>query len=70
MQGTVIEGAAQLDAGQLQFLNGVSDLLQAGRGEVEIARGHLQVFVAEKKLDGAQIRSPTRYAASNARRMS
>ena len=52
---TVIEAAALVDAGELQFLDGVGDLLQVLRGQVQIPGGGLQILMPEQKLDGAQV---------------
>jgi hypothetical protein len=51
----VVEGASLIDARELQFLDGVGDLLQMLRGQVQIPGGHLQILMAEQKLDGAQV---------------
>ena len=51
----MIEAAALVDAGELQFLDGVDDLLQVLRGQVQIPGCHLQILMAEQKLDGAQV---------------
>ncbi len=51
----MVEGASLVEARQLQFLDGVGDLLQALRGQVQIAGRHFQILMAEQKLDGAQV---------------
>ena len=51
----MVEGASLLDARQLQFLDGVGDLLQVLCGQVQIPGRHLQILMAEQKLDGAQV---------------
>ena len=51
----MIETAALVDARELQFLDGVGDLLQVLRGQVQIPGCHLQILMAEQKLDGAQV---------------
>ena len=51
----MVEGTGLVDARKLQFLEGVGDLLQMLRGQVQIAGRHLQIFMAEQKLDGAQV---------------
>jgi hypothetical protein len=51
----MIEAAALIDAGQLQFLDGVGDLLKALLRKMQIPGGHLQILMAEQKLDGAQV---------------
>jgi hypothetical protein len=51
----VVEGTGLVDAREPQFLDGVGDLLQMLRGQVQIAGRHLQIFMAEQKLDGAQV---------------
>jgi len=51
----MIEAAALVDARELQSLNGVDDLLQVLRGQVQILGCHLQILMAEQDLDGAQV---------------
>ena len=51
----MVEGTGLVDARKLQFLEGVGDLLQMLRGQVQISGRHLQIFMAEQKLDGAQV---------------
>ena len=51
----MIETAAPVDAGELQFLDGVGDLMQVLLGQVQIPGCHLQVLMTEQKLDGAQV---------------
>jgi len=51
----VVEGASLVEARELQFLDGVGDLLQMLRGQVQIPGRHLQILMAEQKLDGAQV---------------
>ena len=51
----MIETAALVEAGKLQFLDRVGDLLQVLGGQVQIAGCHLQILMAEQELDGAQI---------------
>jgi hypothetical protein len=55
MQRAVIEAATLVDAGQLQFLNRVGDLLKALLGQMQITGGHFQILVTEQNLDGAQV---------------
>ena len=51
----MVEGASLIDTRELQFLDGVGDLLQVLRGQVQITSRHLQILMAEQKLDGAQV---------------
>jgi hypothetical protein len=51
----MIEAAALVGAGELQFLDGVGDLVQVLLGQVQIAGCHLQILMAEQQLDGAQV---------------
>ena len=51
----MIRATALVDAGELQFLDRVGDLLQMLRGQVQIPGRHLQILMAEQKLDGAQV---------------
>src|SRR5450631_1235653 len=51
----MIETAALINTGELQALNGVGDLLQVLRRQVQIPGCHLQILMAEQKLDGAQV---------------
>jgi len=51
----VVEGTRLIDARELQFLDGVGDLLQVVRGQVQIAGRHFQILMAEQKLDGTQV---------------
>src|SRR5208283_2673843 len=51
----MIEAAALINARELQSLNGVDDLLQVLRGQVQIAGCHLQILMAEQELDGTQV---------------
>src|ERR1017187_9295953 len=53
----MIEAAALIGARELQSLNGVDDLLQVLRGQVQILGCHLQILMAEQQLDGAQVRT-------------
>src|ERR1035438_4188557 len=51
----MIEAAALINNRELQSLNRVDDLLQVLRGQVQIPGCHLQILMAEQKLDGAQV---------------
>ncbi len=51
----MVEGASLIDARELQFLDGVGDLLQVLCGQVQIPGRHLQILMTEQKLDGAQV---------------
>jgi hypothetical protein len=55
MQRTMIEAAALVNAGQLQIVDGVGDLVQVLLGKVQIPGRGLQIFMTEQKLDGTQI---------------
>ena len=52
---TMIEAAAFLYAGELQFFDRVDDLMQVLLGQVQIPGCHLQILMAEQKLNGAQV---------------
>lgn len=43
----MIRPAALVDVGELQFLDRVSNLLQALRGKVQIPRRHFQILMTE-----------------------
>jgi len=51
----MIEAAALVNAGQLQIVDGVGDLVQVLLGKVQIPGRGLQIFMTEQKLDGTQI---------------
>src|SRR5208282_1269146 len=51
----MIEAADLVDVRELQSLNGVDDLLQVLRGQVQILGCYLQILMAEQQLDGAQV---------------
>jgi len=51
----VVEAASLVDVGQLQFFQGVDDLVQVLFGKMQIPRRGLQILMTEQKLDGAQV---------------
>ena len=51
----MIEAAALVDAGELQFFNRVDDLVQVLLGKMQIPSRGLQILMAQQKLDGAQV---------------
>ena len=51
----MIGTAAFLYAGELQFFDRVDDLMQVLLGQVQIPGCHLQILMAEQKLDSAQV---------------
>ena len=53
----MVAAAALVNLRELQRLDGVDDLLQMLRGQVQILGSHLQILMAEKQLDGAQVGS-------------
>ena len=53
----MIEAAGLVDTGELQIFDRVDDLVQVLLREMQIPGCHLQVFMTEKKLDGAQVGS-------------
>jgi len=53
----MIGAAALVDAGQLQLFDRVGDLVQVLLRQMQIPGRHLQILMAEQKLDGAQVGS-------------
>jgi hypothetical protein len=53
----MIGATTLVDAGQLQFLDRVRDLVQMLLRQMQIPGCHLQILMAEQKLDGAQVGS-------------
>ena len=51
----MIEAATLVDAGELQFVDRVGNLVQVLLGQMKVAGSGLQIFMPEQKLDGAQI---------------
>ena len=51
----MVAAAALVNLRELQRLDGVDDLLQMLRGQVQILGSHLQILMAEQQLDGAQV---------------
>ena len=47
--------AAPVDTGELQFLDGVGDLVQVMLGQMQIPGRYFQILMTEQKLDGAQV---------------
>ena len=53
----MVEAAALVDVGELQFFDGVGDLVQVLLGKMQIPGRGLQILMTEQKLDGAQVGS-------------
>jgi hypothetical protein len=51
----VVEAASLVDAGQLQFFQGVDDLVQVLFGKMQVPGCGLQIFMTKQKLDGTQV---------------
>ena len=55
MQRTMMGAAALIHAGQLQLIERVGHLVQVLLRQMQIPGCHLQILMAEQKLDGAQV---------------
>ena len=51
----MVEATSLVDAHELQFFDGVGDLVQVLLGKMQIPGRGLQILMAEQKLDGAQV---------------
>ena len=53
----MIRPAALVDARELQFFDGVRDLVQVMLGQMQIPGCYFQILMTEQQLDGAQVGS-------------